>query len=964
MLCHRVIAGCRSVGGCRLLVFLAFLGLSFGAAEAEVLTVGSSGANFTSIQEAVSYASPYDTIIILPGVYYENLLIEKPLTITAPDGAVLLPADQYLPVIHLLAVSGANLSGFTLRYAESGGTGAPGVPGMLGIYLESASGSVLSRLTVAGFPTGIILNSSSGNVLRDIKVLSSTWNSLYLGASSDNLIEGVHLNGSARAHGAVLRFSHRNTFRNLTAGDNHGYGVLLDRSSSNTFTGGLITNNTFGFFIQSSISNTIAGMRISRNYAENIRFEDSSYNTVRDSIVVESVTENGIYLNESHHNSLINLTLAYNRWNGVYVNNSIGNRVVASEIYGNNPAGVYVLRSPSTLVQASRVHGNLWRGIYVVASDGVRVENSTIYENQEGIYFEHSQNVSIVNCTLSSNLLYGIRAFSSSGATITLNTVRNTTGNAWATGVALEGVSASAVYHNAFIGNAVQASDDYGNAWDYRGGGNYWSDYDSPAEGCYDSDLNRMCDSPYTISANASDRYPYTRPYLWLGVPRISAAWADATEVAVGGVVNLSFTLENPGTSAFQGRVEGSVWLPDGSGEYLGIKSVYLLPGSSLNVTFPYTLSQGGMHDYDLYLEPADGSWRSAIDHVYVRDGFRGRGVRALEESFSSPPDWSTLRWRFAGGEYIGNSSGQAIAYLPAYHAADFNYSAEMRVYEANASLSGTAGLVFRYRDENNYYLFTAYPELSSVRLWSVVNGTWYLLNESSYSFTPGSSYTLEVSVSGSRVLARVNSVPVLSFSSLSSHPAGSVGLRVRDATAGFAWLRLQDASGVSYENFSPPLLGWCTLRWCTSSGAYGSSAPYSSLLSFSPSPVLSNMSYAARVRITNGTAWRNPTAGLVFRYRDKNNYYLFTAYPELSSVRLWSVVNGTWYLLAEGSAGISYGSWHLLRVEVAGSRVRGYVDGRYAVEFAALSSHPSGRVGVRVRDATAEYDYALAETW
>jgi len=270
---------------------------------------------------------------------------------------------------------------------------------------------------------------------------------------------------------------------------------------------------------------------------------------------------------------------------------------------------------------------------------------------------------------------------------------------------------------------------------------------------------------------------------------------------------------------------------------------------------------------------------------------------------------------------------------------------------------------VFRYRDEANYYLLTAYPTLSRLRLWSVVNGTWYLLNESYYSFTPGVSYVLEVAVSGSEVSARVNSAPVLSFGALSSHPAGSVGLRVRDATAGFGWVRVQDSSSVLYDSFSPPSLGWCTLRWCTSSGTYRSSAS-SAVLSFSPSPVLSNLSYTARVRVLSGTAWKNPTAGIVFRYRDEENYYLFTLYPEQSIAKLWSVVNGSWYLLDEGVFSTGYGSWHLLRVDVAGARVRGYIDGMHVVEFRGLSSHPSGRVGVRIRDAEAEYDYALAETW
>ncbi len=955
--------GCGCMVLRKLLVFVAVFGFSLAVAWGEVITVGSGG-NFSTIQEAVTYASPYDTILVMPGVYYENLHLTKPLNLSAPQGATVIPGDQYLPVLHLQGVSGVNVSGFTLRYAETGGAGAPGVPGMLGIYIESASGNLLRDVSVVDFPTGVILNSSTGNVLEGVRVLSATWNSIYLENSSSNTLVDVVAKGSARAHGVVLRLSTGNTFINLTASDNSGHGVLLESSGSNAFYGGEAVNNTFGFFLQGSSGNVIAGMNISLNYAENLRFEESSYNTLEDSVIYSSVTENGIYLNESHYNTLSNLSIARNRWNGVYINASRGTKVVGCDIYANEPAGVYILNSPESVVSGSRVHHNLWRGVYVVASDGVRVENSSIYANQEGVYFELSTGVRVVNNTLDSNLLYGIRARSSGAATIALNTVSNTTANPWAKGVELSSVTGSVVYHNAFINNSIQAWDDSGNAWDYAGGGNYWSDYDTQAEGCYDSDLNRRCDSPYAVPPNASDRYPYTKPYLWLGVPRIAGAVASPSEPTVGGTVNLTFTLLNPGSADFSGRVEGSAWLPDGTGRYLGIKSVFIPAGGSLNVTFPHTVSQGGSHDYDLYLEPQNGNWLTAIDHVYVQDGFRGRGTQVLSEGFGAPPDWSTLRWRFTGGEYVGTAEGASVAYLPGYSGTDFTYTAEMRLYSANATLSGTAGVVFRYRDESNYYLLTAYPTLSLLRLWSVVNGTWYLLNETQYTFTPGASYLLEVSLSGSRVVARVNSTPLLTFSALSSHPSGSVGLRVRDASAGFGWVRIQDASGMRYESFSPPSLGWCTLRWCTSGGAYSSTAYEFSTISFSPSPAVANLTYEVRLRILGGKQWTNPTAGVVFRYRDESNYYLFTLYPESNLTRLWSVVNGTWYLLDEAQHPLEYGRSYVLRVEVAGARVRAYLDGRRVLGFSALSSHPSGRLGVRIRNAAAEYDYATAESW
>ena len=68
--------------------------------------------------------------------------------------------------------------------------------------------------------------------------------------------------------------------------------------------------------------------------------------------------------------------------------------------------------------------------------------------------------------------------------------------------------------------------------------------------------------------------------------------------------------------------------------------------------------------------------------------------------------------------------------------------------------------------------------------------------------------------------------------------------------------------------------------------------------------------------------------------------------------------------MLSESNRVISYNTWYTLRVEVAGDRVRGYVNDELAVGFTGLTSHPQGKVGVRVRNSQASYDDALVETW
>ena len=63
------------------------------------------------------------------------------------------------------------------------------------------------------------------------------------------------------------------------------------------------------------------------------------------------------------------------------------------------------------------------------------------------------------------------------------------------------------IWNNKFINNLAHATDDgTNNSWNVSGQGNYWDDYDSEAEGCYDIDSNLICDTPRNISGSAGSK--------------------------------------------------------------------------------------------------------------------------------------------------------------------------------------------------------------------------------------------------------------------------------------------------------------------------------------------------------------------------------------------------------------------------------------------------------------------------
>ncbi len=58
-----------------ILIFISIMSISATASAREITVDDDSGADFRSIQEAVNHSVPGDTIIVRPGTYTENVLV-------------------------------------------------------------------------------------------------------------------------------------------------------------------------------------------------------------------------------------------------------------------------------------------------------------------------------------------------------------------------------------------------------------------------------------------------------------------------------------------------------------------------------------------------------------------------------------------------------------------------------------------------------------------------------------------------------------------------------------------------------------------------------------------------------------------------------------------------------------------------------------------------------------------------
>lgn len=86
--------------------------------------------------------------------------------------------------------------------------------------------------------------------------------------------------------------------------------------------------------------------------------------------------------------------------------------------------------------------------------------------------------------------------------------------------------------------------------------------------------------------------------------------------------------------------------------------------------------------------------------------------------------------------------------------------------------------------------------------------------------------------------------------------------------------------------------------------------------------------------------------AGIIFRIRDKNNYYIVRANALEGNVNIYKYVRGRRTFIKGTNANVSSNRWQQLGVEATGSRIRGSLNGHPVVE-AADDTFKVGKIGL-----------------
>ena len=417
---------------------------------------GSKERPYNEVQEAIDNALPGDTIRVFEGTYFENVQIDKTLSVIGNGSSNTTIDGEVDGVVVTISSDRVNLSGFSVincgrddscilvqsdfntLYNLTCSVNPDYYPEMeAGIFLDRCNwntiiDNVLTNCTVGLRMTGSFSNSVRGNEFSKNMGENKRGYDLYITGSDNNLIEG---NDFQKMY---MYQSHTNNIEENTCTDNI---IELYMSESNILTG-----------------NTLMKAKI--------EIDSSDKCTLENNICTPKIYEHCILLRSSDNITMAGNSISYGgitiwgrdigNWNTHTIDSS--NTVNGDEVYYlTNTSGFEVPDGMGQVILANCSNGliddqeyiNVSGGIIIGYSSYLEISDVTSSENYYGAYIKFSNNLMITNSEFSKNY-YGVAIEDSRDIEFTGNNCSNN-GNS---GIDLDEVYYSTIRNNQFHSNA------------------------------------------------------------------------------------------------------------------------------------------------------------------------------------------------------------------------------------------------------------------------------------------------------------------------------------------------------------------------------------------------------------------------------------------------------------------------------------------------------------------------------
>lgn len=417
---------------------------------------------------------------------------------------------------------------------DGAGRTITGSPTGKGVSLIERTGVTIKNLNVGEFSQGIYLYSSSNNILIGNTASNNGARGIYLENSGNNTLTSNTASSNGDTGIFLFYPSNNNTLTGNTTSNNAFAGIFILNSSNNTLAGNTTQENRFDIHIQASLdgycnnnitSTTGSGGRPIKYFSSAVSISDETLSELilcnADGSSINNVTiddgsatskNNGLILNRTDFSTIANVNSS-NNFNGIFLSSSNNNTLTGNTASNNAYKGIALddgSNNNNTL--AGNIASNNTNGIFIRGSSNTLAGNTASNNSTLGIYLVVASNSTLTGNTVSNNNHTGIYLDFSNDSTLTGNTVSNNNNGIYIYS------SNNQIYKNNFINNSTQAVDSGGgNVFNLASlmGGNYWSNFDEPAEGCNNANGDNFCDAPYVFSVG-QDNLPWTKKDGWL----------------------------------------------------------------------------------------------------------------------------------------------------------------------------------------------------------------------------------------------------------------------------------------------------------------------------------------------------------------------------------------------------------------------------------------------------------------
>ena len=350
----------------------------------------NTGLEYATIQDAISDSNTtdYDVIKVEDGTYYENVVLNKSLTIQSENGSANCIVNgsnsDYDPVLRVSA-DDVGIIGFTI---ERDGT-SNGIQQDYDFDNTTIRDNIIRKINY-----GISFHRSSGNGIINNTIEDAAYISIYIYESADTIISQNSLLSSAPGH-----YYHFYIFRgeNLTISNNvlesGYYGLYLSSSDNNTISMNTESSAKYGFYLWESLNNTISSNEIGSNVYDGILLRSSScYNDIHTNTLYNN--SNGIWLYKPSNN--------HNKIHDNRIFDHIGDH---GDITSQNRHAIRLYNASYNLIYNNTLHSN-HKGITIWSvSNHNEVFDNNVTNNTLGIGIDgYTGNISCYN-TVHDNVL-------------------------------------------------------------------------------------------------------------------------------------------------------------------------------------------------------------------------------------------------------------------------------------------------------------------------------------------------------------------------------------------------------------------------------------------------------------------------------------------------------------------------------------------------------------------------------